>query len=81
MFTPASPWIGSISPAAVVPSTAASSAARSLYGTILKPGVKGPKPARAVSSVEKLTIVVVRPWKLSAATTIVARSAGTPLTS
>ena len=43
--------------------------------------MKGPKPARAVSSVEKLTIVVVRPWKLSAATTMVARSAGTPFTS
>ncbi len=56
-------------------------AARSLYGTTRKPGVNGPKPARAVSSVEKLTIVVVRPWKLSAATTIVARSAGTPFTS
>jgi hypothetical protein len=52
-----------------------------LYGTTRKPGVKGPKPARAVSSVEKPTIVVVRPWKLSAATTIVARSAGTPFTS
>ncbi len=46
-----------------------------------KPGVNGPKPALAVSSVEKLTMVVVRPWKLSAATTIVARSAGTPFTS
>jgi hypothetical protein len=43
--------------------------------------VNGPKPDRAVSSVEKLTIVVVRPWKLPSATTIVARSAGTPLTS
>ncbi|GAA3292273.1 hypothetical protein GCM10020295_11150 [Streptomyces cinereospinus] len=52
-----------------------------MYGTIRKPGVNGPNPVRAVSSVEKLTIVVVRPWKLSAATTIVARSAGTPLTS
>ncbi|CAM5728464.1 hypothetical protein STENM223S_00953 [Streptomyces tendae] len=43
--------------------------------------MKGPNPARAVSSVENDTIVVVRPWKFSAATTIVARSAGTPFTS
>ena len=81
MTTPASPWMGSISTAAVVSSTAASSAARSLYGTIRKPGVNGPKPVRAVSSVEKLTMVVVRPWKLSAATTIVAWSGATPFTS
>ncbi len=41
--------------------------------------MKGPKPERAVSSVEKLTIVVVRPWKLPDATTIVARSAADAL--
>lgn len=70
-----------MSTAAVVSSTAASSAARSLYGTTRNPGVNGPKPSRATGSVEKLTIVVVRPWKLPSATTIVARSAGTPFTS
>ena len=32
----------------------------------MKPGVYGPKSSRASGSVEKLTIVVVRPWKLSA---------------
>ena len=36
---------------------------------------------RASGSVEKLTIVIVRPWKLPAQTTIFARSSGTPLTS
>ena len=41
----------------------------------------GPKPRRASGSVENETIVVVRPWKLPSATMIVARSAGTPLTS
>ena len=46
-------------------SIAAASAARSPYGTIRKPGVYGPKSSRASGSVEKLTIVVVRPWKLS----------------
>lgn len=33
-------------------------------------GVYGPNPRRAVSSSEKLMIVVVRPWKLLCATTI-----------
>jgi len=37
-----------------------------------KPGVYGPKPARASSSVEKLTIVVVRPWKFPPNTMITA---------
>jgi hypothetical protein len=60
--------------------SAARSASASPYGTTVKPGVKGPKPSRAESSVEKLTIVVVRPWKLPAATTICARPAGTPFT-
>lgn len=55
-------------------------AVRSPYGTISKPGVYGPKSARASGSVEKLTIVVVRPWKLSEATMIFAMPSGTPLT-
>lgn len=66
--------------ATVRSSTAASMAARSPYGTISNPGVYGPKSARASGSVEKLMIVVVRPWKLSAATTILAWPSGTPLT-
>ena len=41
MITPLSPWIGSSSTATVVSSTAASSAARSPYGTSRKPGVYG----------------------------------------
>ena len=45
-----------------------------------KPGVYGPKSAHASGSVEKLTIVVVRPWKLLSATTILAMPSGTPLT-
>jgi len=44
------------------------------------PGVYGPKSARESSSVEKLTIVVVRPWKFPLNTMITAWSAGTPLT-
>jgi hypothetical protein len=64
----------------VVSSIAAVRASRSPYGTILKPGVYGPKSSRASGSVEKLTMVVVRPWKLFSATTIVAWPSGTPLT-
>ncbi len=47
----------------------------------LKPGVNGPKPSRYCSSVEKLTIVTVRPWKWLAQTMISAFDAyayGTP---
>ena len=65
-MTPASPWIGSISTATVSSSIAAAQRlGRSPYGTMRKPGVYGPKSSRASGSVEKLTIVVVRPWKLS----------------
>ena len=81
MITPASPWIGSMRTATVVSSIASRIAAASPYGTTRKPGVNGPKNRRAVSSVEKLTIVVVRPWKLPSITTMVAWSSGTPLTS
>lgn len=77
---PASPWIGSISTAAVSSSTAAASASASPNGTDRKPGVYGPKPCRAVSSSEKLMIVVVRPWKLPCATTMLG-AVITPLTS
>ncbi len=47
---------------------------------ILKPGVKGPKPWRYCSSLEKPTIVVVRPWKLFSQMTISAASGATPFT-
>ena len=57
-------------------SIAASSASTSPYGTTSKPGVNGPKPSRASGSAEKPTMVVVRPWKLPAATMILARSVG-----
>ena len=40
----------------------------------------GPKSSRASGSVEKLTIVVVRPWKFPSNAMITAWSAGTPLT-
>jgi hypothetical protein len=43
--------------------------------------VNGPKPPLVSGSLEKLTTVVVRPWKLSSATTIVASPSGTPFTS
>jgi len=42
--------------------------------------VNGPKSARASGSVENEMMVVVRPWKFPAATTMDAWSAGTPLT-
>ena len=47
-MTPASPWIGSSRTATVCSSIASASAAASPNGTERKPGVKGPKPARAV---------------------------------
>ena len=62
-------------------SIAARSASMSPYGTDANPGVNGPKPCFADGSVEKLTIVTVRPWKLPSATRIFARSGATPLTS
>ena len=43
MMTPASPWIGSTRKATVLGVIAASSASASPNGTILKPGVNGPK--------------------------------------
>ena len=62
-------------------SSAASSASASPYGTTSKPGVSGPKFRLDPSSVEKLMIVIVRPWKFPPATTTFARSGATPLTS
>ena len=77
---PASPWIGSTRNAAVFGVIAASSAAASPNGTLTKPGANGPKPSRYCASLEKPTMVVVRPAKLPAATMISARPSGTPLT-
>ena len=57
------------------------SASASPYSTTWKPGVNGSKPVRADASVEKLTMVVVRPWKLFVQTTTLARPGLTPLTS
>jgi len=69
-MTPASPWMGSTSTATVSGVIAASIAARSPKGTQRKPGVNGPKPSRYSGSEEKPMMVVVRPWKLPAATII-----------
>ena len=80
MMIPASPWMGSISTAAVFASIAASIAAASPNGTETNPGANGPKSSRAVGSSLKPTIVVVRPWKLPFATTMVAASGTMPLT-
>ena len=77
---PASPWMGSTRNAQVLGVIAADSAAASPKGMTLKPGVKGPNPSRYWGSVLKPTMVVVRPWKLSAQTTISALSRGMPLT-
>jgi hypothetical protein len=57
-----------------------SSAAASPYGTLTNPGANGPKPSRYCASLEKPTIVVVRPAKLPAATMICACPSGTRLT-
>ena len=48
---------------------------------MVKPGVNGPKPSRYCASVEKLTIDIVRPWKLLRQTMISALiPAGMPFT-
>src|ERR1700761_4468783 len=78
---PASPWIGSKSTATVLSSIAWAIAAASPKGTDRNPGVNGPNPSRAIGSDEKLTALMVRPWKLLSATMILACPAGTPLTS
>jgi hypothetical protein len=77
---PPSPWIGSTRKAAVSGVMAAAMASGSPNGICLKPGANGPKPSRYCAIEEKPTIVVERPWKLSSATMISARSRGTPLT-
>jgi len=59
----------------IAPATAAASP----YGTTRKPGVKGANPSRYCASVEKLTMVTVRPWKLLAQTMISACPSGIPL--
>ncbi len=66
MRTPASPWMGSTRKAAVFGVMPARRAEASPKGMRLKPEGKGPKPSRYCSSVEKLTMEVVRPWKLFA---------------
>ncbi|MNT91732.1 hypothetical protein D3C72_2328810 [compost metagenome] len=81
MMTPASPWIGSISAPTVFSLIAASKASASPKGTVRKPGVKGPKPPRASGSVEKETMLSVRPWKLPEQTMISALPSATPLVS
>ena len=60
---------------------AARTASRSPYLTMRKPGVKGPKPVVLSGSVEKPTMVVVRPWKLPSKTMISAWPCGIFLTS
>jgi hypothetical protein len=60
---PPSPWIGSTRKPAVFGVMAFSRASASPYGIEMKPGVNGPNPSRAWWLEEKLTIVVVRPWK------------------
>src|SRR6266516_5924096 len=79
--TPASPWIGSTRTATTRSFMTSASASRSPYGTTTKPGVNGPYEPLASSSVEKLMIVVVRPWKLPLKATMTASSALTPLSS
>ena len=77
---PASPWIGSTRNAHVFGVMAARSASASPYGITRKPGVSGPKPERYCSSVEKLMIEMVRPWKLFRQAMISAWPSGMPLT-
>ncbi len=47
-------------------------AAVSSYGIFINPGVYGPKFVVASGSLEKETIVVVRPWKFPSQTIIIA---------
>ena len=77
---PFSPWIGSTRMAAVFGPIARSMAPRSPYGRIWNPGVNGPNPSRYWASSEKLTTVVVRPWKFPANVRISALPSGIPLT-
>ena len=58
---PASPWMGSTRKAQVLGVIASRKALASPKGMTLNPGVNGPKPSRYCSSVEKLTMVTVRP--------------------
>ena len=80
MTTPASPWMGSMSTAAVFSSIAAAMASASPKGTCTKPGPYGPNASCASGSSLKPTMVVVRPWKLPPATTMRAASVFTPFT-
>jgi len=64
MMTPASPWIGSTKKATVLGVIAASSAAASPNGIVLKPVAKGPKPSRESGSLEQdadMVILLNRP--------------------
>jgi hypothetical protein len=61
---PASPWIGSSSTATVVSSIGRRERVRVAVGHDRKPGRVRAEVVARVGSVEKLTIVVVRPWKL-----------------
>ena len=69
-MTPPSPWIGSTSTAQVFGVIAARTASTSPYLTMRKPGRTGRSGSSQSGSVEKPTIVVVRPWKLPSATMI-----------
>jgi len=62
-------------------SIAASSASASPNGTTSNPGVSGPKLRVEPGSVEKLMMLIVRPWKFRSHTMTFARSGATPLTS
>ncbi|MNE99021.1 hypothetical protein D3C80_1976340 [compost metagenome] len=61
-ITPASPWIGSSMIATVRESTAACSAARSLNGTLLKPGRPGSQRLHGSGS-EADNAPRLRPWQ------------------
>src|ERR1019366_9350726 len=71
--------MGSTRKAQVCGVMASARACTSPKGITLKPGVNGPKPSRYCASVEKLTWVIVRPWKLLAQTMISALPSGMPL--
>src|SRR5512136_1956234 len=77
MMTPPSPWMGSTSTAAVLGVIALPSALASPKGTLIKPGVNGPKSSLYRGSVEKDTVVIVLPWKFPAQVMISAWYFGT----
>ena len=81
MITPASPWIGSTRKPTVLRRDRGFQGVGIAERHHLEAGREGAEAGARRGSVEKPTIGMVRPWKLSAQTMISAWFLGTPLTS